>query len=168
MTRQEFNRLLRLAGAGCPQAMEALYREFFGKICSVALIMTHSTADAEDIAMDVMIKIFRAAAGKEFAEVVQPAAWIAAITRNTARNLLKRRARSVCAESVLCTADASEPVSITDLLEPLRQEERALVVLHFFWGYQLTEIAQMQAVSYSTVKRRFRRAKQKLGENLSN
>src|SRR6266540_4229194 len=66
-------------------ALDSLYR--------VALRLTRSPADAEDLVQDTYLKAFRAA--EQFEPGTNLKAWLFTILHNTARNRIRDRARDV-------------------------------------------------------------------------
>jgi DNA-directed RNA polymerase specialized sigma24 family protein len=50
------------------------------------------------------------------------------------------------------------------LIEPLKMEERALVILRFVYEFKIAEIGELMTLNAGTVKSKLSRATQKLGK----
>ena len=81
---------LKLAAQGQPQAFERLYRATAGFVYSVALRVTGSRQDAEDVTQEVFVRVYRALSS--FRGESGFRTWIYRITVNAAlEDFLKRR-----------------------------------------------------------------------------
>ena len=70
----------------------------------------------------------------------------------------------------LCTAGSKEldsQTEILELLQTLTEEERLIVTLTVFGGYKSEEIAHMLHRNHNTIRSKYRRALQKLQQELT-
>ncbi len=144
---------------------EALYTEYRSKV--LAYIRSHisDSADAEDICQDVFLKAFRAADRYE-AEKSAPGTWLYAITRNTVIDYYRRiRPTEELPEELSDDALPEDGVmqeallqALAEALEQLPDELTDIVVLHYYDGLPLTEIAEALGMSYGMVKIRHNKA----------
>ena len=120
---------------------------------------------AEDLCQDVFERALRAAAQYD-PEKSSPGTWLYAITRNTVINYL-RRARPM-AELPEALADDSAVEDgvlgeealeeLAAALEKLPEELTDIIMLRYYDGQPLTEIAVMLGLSYGAVKLRHQKA----------
>ena len=164
MTRAEFIYLMQRLQGGDTRALAPLYEEYFPKMKATAFAVLRNVDDAYDVATNAFLKL--ADAPFDPASVRNPAAYLAAMAGNEARNFLKRRSREVSADF---SCDPEPPSSapsdslwLDDLFRALDAKEGELVLLHVVWGLPLKEVARQLNMPYSTAKLRFHTAKEKL------
>jgi RNA polymerase sigma-70 factor, ECF subfamily len=97
-------------------------------------------------------------------EAAEPAAWVYTVAYRIAINRWRRRkvhARAV--RRALPTATGREPsvdtVAVRDALTRLPHGQRAVLVLHYYQGLRVDEIAQILGLSSSGVKSRLARGR---------
>jgi RNA polymerase sigma-70 factor (ECF subfamily) len=86
--------LLARIVAGDAAALSSLFRQHQAGVYRVAMLMTGSTAAAEDVTQDVFLAVMRDAARFESGRA-SVAAWLCGIARNHARRWLDRDRRTV-------------------------------------------------------------------------
>ena len=138
---------------------EKIYRDYHGKICGYIRSKINSAQDAEDIAADVFVKVFEKLDSFDESKA-SLSTWIYTITRNTLTDYF--RTRKVFAEipetleddsSVeddVCSAEMLE--ILAKALEALDERERDIIILRFYSGKTLKEIAAQMGISYAYVK----------------
>lgn len=138
---------------------EAIYRDYHGKVCGYIRSRIHSVQDAEDIAADVFLKVYEKI--DLFDETkASLSTWIYSITRNTLTDFYRTRkvfaevseneADGFSVEEEVCNAEMLE--TLANALESLEERERDIVILRFFSGKTLKEIAGNMGISYAYVK----------------
>ena len=141
------------------------YMEYRARVLGYISSRVSSREDAEDICQDVFLKAFRAADRYE-AEKSAPGTWLYAITRNTVIDYY-RRARPTEELPEELTDDAlpedglmQEELleELADALERLPDELTDIIVLRYYDGLPLTEIAGMLGLSYGATKLRHQKA----------
>ena len=157
-------------------SLDSLYR--------VALRLTRSPADAEDLVQDTYLKAFRAA--DRFEPGTNLRAWLFTILHNTARNRARDRARdTVAVDSDLVEqaselapasgrAETPETVLLRQALAPelqaaidgLPEAFRQAVWLRDVAEFSYAEIAEMLAIPIGTVMSRISRGRRALYDAL--
>jgi len=171
--------LVEAAGRGSPEAFEELVRRYQGAIVNLARAMTASDADADDLAQETFVRVWRSV-GKFRGESTFKT-WIYGIALNVIRTYRGRRARllqifrSPTIESHTGT-DPLERASSDDGIETsmamrdlidralatLPAELREAVVLRDVQGLEYLEIAAALDVPIGTVESRIFRARKRL------
>jgi RNA polymerase sigma-70 factor (ECF subfamily) len=150
-------------------AFVALFDRYAGRIKAYALRRGASPSDADEIAQDVMVAVWRRADGFDPARA-SASAWIYAIARNRRIDFARRAARPGPdpldpqfrpdpAPDGFALVDAAErEARVRAALAALAPEQHRVVVASFFDGLSHTEIALREGVPLGTVKSRIRLA----------
>ena len=150
-------------------AFVALFERYAGRIKAFALRRGASPADADEIAQDVMVAVWRRAETFDPARA-SAAAWIYGIARNRRVDFARRAARPAPdpldpffrpdpPPDGFAAVDAAErEARLRDALAGLAPEQRRVVVASFFDGLSHGEIAVREGVPLGTVKSRIRLA----------
>ncbi|HEX6819428.1 MAG TPA: sigma-70 family RNA polymerase sigma factor [Ktedonobacterales bacterium] len=174
----------RLAG-GNEEALGQLYDRYGLAVYSLAVRIVHDGATAEEVAQEVFVRLWRAAASFDPAKG-KVLTWLLRITHNLALNEIRRqKSRPVAATSFdwevegaqLADGDVSvDPAAVTGLREQAEQVRRALaqlpetqrkaIELAFYGGLSQAEVALALGEPLGTVKSRIRAGMQRLGEVL--
>lgn len=147
------------------------YREKVFRLC---VSMLRDRAQAEDVAQDVFMRVWRALSG--YAGQASLSTWIYAITRNACLSeLRKKRAHvsihmdddeydgEVAALSV-SDADDSATTSVSQLLDQLPERYRQAVTLFYMEDKSYEQTAESLGLPLGTVKALLHRARKKLIE----
>ncbi len=163
--------LLAAVGAGDMAAFERLHRRFHRRVAGFALRMTRRHDLAEEIAEDTLLAVWRGASG--FRGQSRASTWIFGIAYRMALRALRKTAKDRLHDEI----DDSLPAERTgtdevEMLFARRQvlaavaqlplEQRATVELTYYYGYKLTEIAEITGCPVGTVKTRMFHARAKL------
>ncbi|MDX1907528.1 MAG: sigma-70 family RNA polymerase sigma factor [Bacteroidia bacterium] len=155
-------------------AQEQLYRQYSRAMLRVALRITGSEAEAEDVLQEAFVRAFRSL--HRFRGDATFGAWLKRIVVNTAINYTKRRrldcitldqARTDIAEeepAPACHPDAIRKVRAA--MERLPDGYRQVLHLYLVEGYDHQEIGTILHISEATSKSQFCRARRKLREML--
>ncbi|MGH8707071.1 MAG: RNA polymerase sigma factor [Burkholderiales bacterium] len=146
---------------------------------------TGSTADAEDLVQDVLLKLYPRS--EELAGIERLRPWLAKVLYRQYVDFVRQRARSPVAapaEDGQVADDAVETLAaaqdgpdgeaergemrarILAALEQLNPEQRAVVVMHDVEGYGLEELEPILGAPLGTLKSRLHRARQRLRAHL--
>ena len=145
--------------------IERIYTEYGGKIMGYIRARIRSTADAEDLRSEVFEKIMRKI--DEFdPKKASLNTWIFTITRNTVIDHFRRsRPTEELDENLSDSTELDEDLlnteSLTELASALRalpQQMMDIIVLRYYDGKPLTEIAEIMGLSYGAVKLRHQNA----------
>lgn len=138
---------------------ERVYIEFKDKVTRYVRGKIGSEYDSEDVVSDVFVKVFNGLS--DFNEnKASLSTWIYTITRNAVIDYF-RASKQLCElPEELCSEDETEQNMINtemlerlaDALERLDERERDVIVLHYYGGRTLKDIARTMGISYSYIK----------------
>ena len=150
-----------------------IYTEYHGKVMGYIRARVQGSADAEDLCSDVFEKVFLKI-GDYDSEKSSLSTWIFTITRNTVIDFFRRSHPSDELDENL--ADDSEvdaallrTETLSELAAALKRmpaQLQEIVVLRYYDGKPLTEIADRLGISYGAVKLRHQAALKGLREAL--
>ncbi len=154
---------------------EQIYLDYRGKVMGYILARVRNRAEAEDLCMDVFEKVQRKLPDFD-QEKASISTWVFTITRNTVIDHYRRtRPSEELDETMSDDTQVDEHLlrteSLSELAAALRSLPRELtdiVVMRYYDGKTLTEIAEIMGLSYGAIKLRHRNAlmllKEKLGD----
>jgi len=171
--------LVAQAKAGDPRAFEALVRRYRKRIFALALHITGSASEADDIAQEVFLKAYRALDGFEGRS--QFFTWVYRMTVNRSLNVRRDRARrgedmleDPRLELAVAVDARSDPGRAAELrqsyarllraLDSLPADMRTTVILVSLQGLAHGEVAVVQKISEGTVAWRMHEARRRLNE----
>ena len=148
-----------------PSDMERIYTEYHGKVMSYIRARIRGEADAEDLCSDVFEKIYRKYDEYD-REKAALGTWIFTITRNTLIDHFRRTKPSEeldenLSDNIELDEDLLNTETLSELAAALRklpQQMMDIIVLRYYDGKPLTEIAEMMNLSYGAVKLRHQNA----------
>lgn len=154
--------------------IEQIYMEYNSKVMGYISARIRNRADAEDLCADVFEKIQRKLGDYDKGKAAV-GTWIFTITRNTVIDYFRKTKPSeeldenisddsVVDEGLLQTETLSE---LASALRKLPQQMMDIIVLRYYDGKTLTEIAQMMGLSYGAVKLRHQNALLMLKKNMT-
>ncbi|MCX6356883.1 MAG: RNA polymerase sigma factor [Candidatus Aureabacteria bacterium] len=167
--------LLIEASGGDIGAFEKIYRATSDYVYTIALKVTGNRADAEEVAQDVFLKVFRKLGKFRFESSFTT--WLYRITVNNAinasRKSTRRRSGQVEFNDNIEVADGRDrtreaiekeqnEARVRSMLETLNPDQRACIVLREIEGMRYEEIAEVLQVNLNTVRSRLRRARETL------
>jgi RNA polymerase sigma-70 factor (ECF subfamily) len=162
------------AGQGDMEAFEQLYERHNRRVYSICLRMTQNTAEAEDLAQEVFIQLFRKISS--FRGESAFTTWLHRLTVNQV--LMHFRKRSVKLERT--TEEGEPPVQVVrgtenpnampivdrlaldKALAQLPSGYRTVFVLHDVKGHDHEEIAKLLGIAVGTSKSQLHKARMKL------
>lgn len=147
-------------------------------IYAFARARTSRLQDAEDLAQEICLKIYRSFLAKD--DIREPDRFVWTMARNALANYYRGKARAGAGPILTDEVErAAEEPGIENRLvekearEALRQEiaflaktQRSIVILHYYSGLKQTEIAERLKLPLGTVKWHLREAKQELKKGL--
>jgi RNA polymerase sigma-70 factor, ECF subfamily len=172
--------LMDLIGKGDEKAFEVLLCRHQRSVFNLAFRFLRDEAEAEDIAQDTFIRVFKSASA--YTPEAKFTTWLYTIVKNLCFNSLRKR-RSVhivsMEEETLpeIPSENDDPSEILDrkrlksrvvnVVNSLPENMRIAVLLHKFHGLQYNEIADILGCSANAVKLRVHRAKAVLAHGLN-
>jgi RNA polymerase sigma-70 factor, ECF subfamily len=175
--------LVAAAKAGDARAFEALVTRYRKRIFALALHITRSASEADDIAQDVFLKAYRAL--PEFEGRSQFFTWVYRMTVNRSLNVRRDRARrgedvvldDPRLELAVAVDARSNPGREAELrqsyarllraLDSLPVDMRTTVILVSLQGLSHGEVAVVQKVSDGTIAWRMHEARRRLHEAMT-
>lgn len=168
--------LIEQAQAGDIGAFERIYKAASAMVYSVALRVTNSRPDAEEVTQDVFIKIHRSLKDFEFRSSFKT--WAYRITVNTALNACRKISRQEAGRQDFDTVIDSQAASVDTRgqighaeerdrakaelsvrLARLNPDQRACIILRDIEGLKYKEIAKALGININTVRSRLKRAR---------
>lgn len=155
----------RLAG-GDLDALEAIYDACAEELYGLALWRCGSRSEAEDALQDVFVKL--ATSRADLRRVRDPRAYLLAMARRAACDLLRKRRPSESLDDLLLEAPAADPAVTADAqaasrcLRRLPAAQREAFYLRHYAGLTFAEIAAVTRVPTFTAASRCRLALSKL------
>ena len=153
--------------------LDRIYTEYSGKVMGYIRARIRSSAEAEDLHSEVFEKILKKI--EEFdPSKASLNTWIFTITRNTVIDSFRRKRPSEeLDENISDDTEVDEELlqteSLSELAAALRsmpQQLTDIIVLRYYDGKPLTEIAEIMGLSYGAVKLRHQNALALLREKL--
>ena len=141
-----------------------LFQRYKDPVYRLALSMTGSPADAEDVCQTVFLKLLEK---QPELPPEREKAWLLQVAANECRSLWRRLRRrpTVPLEEILnLAAPQGEPL-LRRVME-LPRKDQAVLYLHYYEGFSTREVGKLLHISQSAVTTRLLRARKKLKEAL--
>ena len=146
----------------CETQSEAVYTEYRPKILRYIKSKVSNPADAEELTQQVFLKMLER--WDSYDREREIGVWVYAIARNTVIDFYRTRHEHIDIEEVPELPSEEEGLLETVLrdeqretlaraLRALPERERDLIILHYFDGRSLAEIAQAMDLPYGRIKR---------------
>ena len=145
--------------------LDRIYTEYSGKVMGYIRARIRSSAEAEDLHSEVFEKVLKKI-GEFDPSKASLNTWIFTITRNTVIDHFRRAKPSEeldenLSDDVELDEDLLNSETLSELAAALRklpQQMMDIIVLRYYDGKPLTEIAEMMNLSYGAVKLRHQNA----------
>lgn len=128
----------------------------------IAYNATLNKADSEDIVQESFFRLYTS--HKNFDDE-SAKAWLIRVTINLSKNrnkLFSIRNRMDLDENIPGECISDDSIVLKEALKQLPQKYRIVIYLHYFEGYQSSEIAKLLGISTSAVTTRLQRGRDKL------
>lgn len=144
------------------QKVESVVLESYEEMYRLAYSYVRNEQDAMDIVQESVYKCIRHA-GKIKQEAYIHT-WVWRVVINTALDFKRMRAREQAWDSweEVSLVQAEQEYDVIDALGILKERERTMLILYYFDGFQLEEIADMMEMNISTIKSTLYRSLKKL------
>ncbi|WP_438494051.1 sigma-70 family RNA polymerase sigma factor [Paenibacillus sp. IHBB 3054] len=160
---------IRRAQAGDSEAFIQLVKGLERQMYSMAKSIVRNDEDSADVMQETVMKAYKALSGLK-----EPAffnTWLFRILINECNMILRRRDRVVVMseppEHLLVSSSFGEDMDLRNAVSSLEEISRTIVILHYYQGVTLQEIAGLLELSESAVKTRLHRARKTLYESLA-
>ncbi len=172
--------LLRAVAAGQAEALATLYDRYSRSAYGLALRLTGSPEQAEEVVQEAFWRVWRGA-GSFKPDRSKPVTWLLSIVHHQAIDQIRRQRRrpeethdlTLIGETADAAPDPAESVwrreqrhLILTALTALPPLQREAIELAYFGGLSQSAIAQRQQAPISTVKTRLQLGLKKLSETL--
>ena len=139
-----------------------LYIEkYHSTLFRLAITYTKNSHDAEDIVQEAFLKLYCTENSFKTDENVK--AWLIRVTVNLCKDMVKSKWRKERSELIMDIPCEDEKESILlDVLNKLKPEQRMIIVLFYYEGYHVKEIAEICGISATTATTRLSRARKML------
>ncbi|MCR4925711.1 MAG: RNA polymerase sigma factor [Clostridiales bacterium] len=136
-----------------------LYNDYSGKVLRYISSRIHNQQDCEDLVSTVFLKVQQNISNFD-EQKASASTWIFSITRNTVIDYYRTNRQQYELSENLSTADdicenlcnEENLELLAASLEELDERLRDLIILHYFSGLTLKDIAQKMQMSYSNAK----------------
>lgn len=138
---------------------ERIYSDFHDKVAGYVHGKVSNVSDVEDIVSDVFMKIYSKLDSFD-EDKASLSTWIYHITQNTVTDYFRKRhifsdipetmADGECLEDSVINEEMLE--CLADGLERLDERSRHLILLHYYSGVKLKDIADKMGISYVYAK----------------
>ena len=144
---------------------EKIYDQYSGKVMGYIAARVQRRADAEDLCADVFEKVYRKSDAYDESKA-SISTWILTITRNTVIDYFRRtRPTEEPDENLASDEEVDEGIltqetlsELAGALTKLPDELQDIIVLMYYDGKPMTEIAALMGLSYGAVKLRHQKA----------
>lgn len=156
--------------AGNTGAFRHLVEAYKDQVYNLAYRLLGDPVEAEDVAQETFVRAFKSLRSYDHSRPF--GSWLLSITHHYCVDLLRRRKVQAGAFEEMARnpeagrehTDLSRELEIRELLDTLGEEDRAVVVLKYWYGYDYREISQITGLTESAVKSRLYRARRTLAE----
>lgn len=141
--------------------LDVLYAKYHLLVYKIAYIITRNRTDSEDITQELFIKLCYNS--PNFKSDEHERAWIIRVTQNLSKNLIKKayRRRETGTENFYAPSENKQDETLSLIME-LPVKYKTIVVLYYYAGYSVDEIAVALRLGVSNVKARLMRAREQL------
>lgn len=153
--------------------IEKVYLEYQGRVMAYISSRISNREDAEDLQSEVFLKVCKNA-DRFDTERASISTWIYTITRNTLTDYFRIHKSDIeLPEDLEWEADPYEGIyrdetlgELAKALKTLDEQERDLIILHYYENMPLTEICERLDMSYGKTKILHNQALRKLREQM--
>lgn len=145
-----------------------LAEQYMDTVFRVAFSYLKNGADADDVTQDVLIQLYKT--DKEFVSDSHLKNWLIRVTVNACKKTFRspwRRTQSLEDYAETLCFETRETSELFFQVMALDRKYRTVVLLYYYEGYAIREIAQMLRVPENTVSTRLARARAKLRKILT-
>jgi len=147
------------------ETYEQIFHQEFDKLVHLATFIVGSRAVAEETVQEAFIKLH-----SDWFSVKNPGGFLHVTVINKCKGLIrKRKVTSKHLRLVEPDFQSEEPNDyLIDVLQKLKPLRRSVIVLKFYGGYTIHQIAELLDIPEGTARSNLERAKKDLREELEN
>lgn len=172
--------VLAAAGRGEPRACAQLVDRHLGRVHRLATRLLDDPAEAEDVAQELFLRLWQAAAGWRRGEA-RVSTWIHTVTVNLCRDRLRRRRPQLAidesVENTLMGDESAQPDralqldqregALREAIQALPERQREALLLFHYEGLDQGECAQALGVSVDALESLLARARRALKQRFA-
>lgn len=155
------------------EKIKEIYDRQVDRVYRTAMVFMKNSQDVEDIVQSVFLTLIEK--GIQFDTPEHEKAWFIVTTRNRCKDILKsywRKSVDLVEEGMDETADSvsTDPpgsdfrAEALDIIMNLPEDQREIILLHYYEGYTVNETADMLKLSESKVRSQIASAKRALSK----
>jgi RNA polymerase sigma-70 factor (ECF subfamily) len=158
-------------------AFHCLLERYRQKVWQICYRLMGNTEDASDAAQEVFVRLFlcrdRFEGRSKYSTWVHGIALRTCLTMRRSRSRRQRRETTTEITPAMVERQAESPhiglkLDLTQMLDALNEDERAMLILKHAEGHSYEELAEMFGLSVSACKMRLSRARDKLRKQYPN
>jgi len=152
--------LARVATGGDDSAFEALIRRFQRRVHGFAYQHLRDPDEAQDLAQEIFVRLYRALDRYDSQRPFEP--WFWKLAANVALNYVRKRVDSpspLCGEARGGAGIGSESEDLREALAELDPANRLALLLHYYSGLSLEEVAAALRIGVPALKSRLHRSR---------
>ena len=160
MDEKEFNKLSK--NLHIAKNFNKLYKFYYPKIVNHIYFKFHNKSLGEDIAQDFFLKLLHNGVNSY---IEHPTAWVYTVCDNLAKDVLKKNDLPLESSALSSPDDTFENMLFGEYknrIKELDAQSRDIILMHFYEGYRLKEIAEILQINYNTVRQKCSRGLKKL------
>jgi RNA polymerase sigma-70 factor (ECF subfamily) len=138
------------------------YEMYVKMLYHVCFLYLKNRQDSEDAVQETFYRLI--CHSKKFIDSVHEKRWLLCVAKNICKNILKEKNRQYISldDSNISTTFDTTNLEIICSINSLKEKYRDVILLYYFEGYDINEIAAILGIGISTVKMRLSRAKNML------
>lgn len=163
--------LIKKAQRGNDKAFLELFQQYEQDLYRMAFIYVKNQSDALDVVQETAYKSFKSI--KELKEPRYFKSWLIRIAISCSLDILRKREKVVPMKpdfeefiSEAVDADLTSEITLRELIEELREEEKSVILLRFYQGMTLKEVSETLNIPLGSAKTILYRGLAKLRKNL--
>ncbi len=146
------------------EAFNQKYAQYADLLYRIAFLQLGSKSDAEDVLQEVFIKLLYKA--PSFKDEQHEKAWLIRVTQNKCKDF--RRAHTfhqpllaeACFSDTATAEENCDTLSVRTAILSMPQKHKTVILLYYYEGYSVSEIAKILRISPSAVKMRLQRGRE--------
>lgn len=150
-------------------SLSELYYKLQKPVFVLALSILQDYYAAEDVMQETFIKV--ASNAKDYRQGTNAKAWIFSIARNLCLDTLKKKKNDELTENIADSENfeekAASSIDFLRMLKVLNEDEKQIIVMHFYGGLKKVEIAELMGVPSANIRVAYSRALKKLKNSMN-
>ncbi len=143
-------------------AFRDAFETYLDMVYRIALQNTRSSTDAEDLAQEVFLRLYRC--GQSFRDTEHMKAWLIRVTLNLCKNYWRDHRREPV--ELHPVQEETTDLTLLDAVRELPPNQRNAIYLHYYEGYTAAEVGRMLGAGTNTALSWLRRGREALREKI--